>query len=431
MTVGGAVSHLTHSRTFTSLRRHRNYRLYFQGQIVSISGTWMQNAAQAWLVLLLTHSPAAVGVLAVCQFAPFAVLGLAGGVVADRFDRRRTLMVTQSIPIVLATALALLAWSGRVTVWEVDLLAALYGLVLVVDTPARQAFTVEMVGRRELPNAVALNSSLFNASRIIGPGLGGLIIGVAGVAACFALNALSYVAVLASLLAMDPRALHGSRSPGRQRPTVLRGIRDGLAYAGSSPRVRLILLMMLAIGTISLNFNVLIPVLAGRTLGSGAVVLGLLSAGFGLGALAGALLTASLAGASFRLLVVGAAGVGLTELLLAPQQTVPGALLLLVACGMLFTLYAANSNSRLQLEVPDHLRGRVMALYAWVFFGTAPVGGYLAGWLSERGGTRLAFGVAGITAMVVAAGGAVWLWGAGRPRRRRLTATDPEAMAAR
>lgn len=432
MTVAGAVTHLTQARTFASLRRHRNYRLYFEGQIVSISGTWMQNAAQGWLILQLTHSAAAVGVLAVCQFAPFAVLGLAGGVVADRFDRRRTLLVTQAIPIVLASTLAGLAWSGRVTAWEVDLLAALYGLVLVVDTPARQAFTVEMVGRRELPNAVALNSSLFNASRIIGPGIGGLVISVAGVGACFAVNAASYVAVLASLAAMDPSTLHGSGA-ARKRPTVLRGIGEGLAFAARTPGVLVILLMMLVIGTISLNFNVIIPVLAGETLHSGAVTLGLLSAGFGLGALGGALITATIGGASFRLLLIGAFGVGVMELLIAPQRSIPAALALLMVCGVVFTLYASNSNSSLQLQVPDHLRGRVMALYAWVFFGTAPVGGYLAGWLSERGGTGLSLAVGGVTAMATAAAGTLWYRWDRLPlgRHRRPAAVDPEALEAR
>ncbi|HET9051500.1 MAG TPA: MFS transporter, partial [Candidatus Dormibacteraeota bacterium] len=213
MTLSDAVHGLASARTFESLRRHRNYRLYFAGQIVSLSGTWMQNAAQSWLVLQLTGSATAVGVLAVCQFSPYMLAGLAGGVVADRFDRRRTLVVTQTVPIVLSTVLAALAISGHVTVWEVDVLAALYGCVMVVDTPARQAFTVEMVGRRELPNAVALNSSLFNGSRIIGPALGGLVIGWFGVGPCFAINAASYLAVVACLLAMDADALH--REPRR------------------------------------------------------------------------------------------------------------------------------------------------------------------------------------------------------------------------
>jgi MFS family permease len=406
VTLAGAAHLLAGARTFESLRRHRNYRLYFSGQIVSISGTWMQNAAQAWLVLQLTHSPAAVGVLAVCQFAPYALLGIAGGVVADRLDRRRTLLVTQSLPIVLSCVLAALTIGGRVTVWEVDLLAALYGCVLVVDTPTRQAFTVEMVGRRELPNAVALNSSLFNASRIIGPGLGGLVISWAGVGACFAVNAASYVAVLGSLLAMDATALH--RSQSGQRPTVLRGIREGLSYVTTTPSARVVLLMMLFVGTISINFNVIIPVLASETLQSGAITLGILSAAFGLGALCGALLSASIGTASWRWLFTGGLVLGVTEVLLAPQRTIAGAVALLVVCGAGFTLYTSNSNSTLQLIVPDHLRGRVLALYAWVFFGTAPVGGYLAGWLAQHGGTQLAFLVAGTTATVAVACGALW-----------------------
>lgn len=407
MTLSGAAQLLAGSRTFTSLRRHRNYRLYFAGQIVSISGTWMQNAAQAWLVLQLTHSPAAVGVLAVCQFAPYAVLGIAGGVVADRLDRRRTLVVTQSLPIVLSSVLAALTISGRVTVWQVDLLAGLYGLILVVDTPTRQAFTVEMVGRRELPNAVALNSSLFNASRIIGPGLGGLVISLAGIGACFAINAASYVAVLGSLIAMDPRAMYRTERTSH-RPTVLRGIREGLTYVMTTPSARVVLLMMLFVGTISINFNVIIPVVAGETLHSGSITLGLLSAGFGLGALCGALLSASIGRASWRALFAGGLVLGITEILLAPQRTVAGTVALLVVCGIGFTLYTSNSNSTLQMLVPDHLRGRVLALYAWVFFGTAPLGGYLAGWLAQHGGTQLAFLVAGTTAAVAVACGALW-----------------------
>lgn len=423
MTIAGAVHGLAAARTFDSLRRHRNYRLYFGGQIVSISGTWMQNTAQAWLVLQLTGSAAAVGVLAVCQFAPYTLLGLAGGVVADRLDRRRTLVVTQSIPIVLSAALAALSLSGHVRVWEVDLLAALYGCVLCVDTPARQAFTVDMVGRRELPNAVALNSSLFNASRIIGPALAGLVIGSFGVGPCFAINAASYVAVVVSLLAMDTGALHQGARSGRP-PTVVRGVREGLAYVARTPRIRVVLLMMLFVGTISMNFNVLVPVLAAHTLQSGAPTLGLLLAMFGLGALAGALFSASIGTASWRWLLGGGFGLGIGELVLAPQRTVAAAALLLALSGVAFTLYTSNSNSTLQLLVPDALRGRVLAIYAWVFFGTAPIGGYLAGWLADRGGTSLAFTVSGATATAATIAGALW------SRRAAIASLPPVAAAA-
>lgn len=340
-------------------------------------------------------------------------------------------MVTQAIPILIAMTLAVLAWTGRISVWEVDVLAAVYGLVQVADTPARQAFTVEMVGRSELPNAVALNSSIFNASRIVGPAIAGVVISWFGVAACFAGNALSYIAVLGCLVAMDPAALHSGRG-NRRPPTMLRGVLEGLAYARRTAPVRVILLMMLAVGTISMNFNVIIPVLAGKTLRSGSVTLGILSAGFGLGALGGALFAATLGRASMRLLLLGAAGLGAAELALAWQRTIAGALVGLMVCGVLFTVYTSNSNSRLQLLVPDHLRGRLMALYAWVFFGTAPLGGYLAGRLSEVGGTALAFAVGGAVALLTASGGA-WWYRRERPHpgERRDAVADPGAIAAR
>lgn len=417
-------------RTFRSLRDHRNYRLYFIGQVVSVSGTWMQNTAQAWLVLQLTGSAAAVGLLAAFQFGPYAVLGLAGGVLSDRLDRRRTLIVTQSAPILMAVALAVLAATHNAHVWEVYLIAALNGLVLVLDTPARQAFTVEMVGRDELPNAVALNSSVFNASRIIGPGIGGLIIATAGVAACFAINALSYVAVVAGLLLMRTEELH--RLPRGRRPPVVRGIVDGLGYARRTPVIRAVLLIMLLVGTISINFNVLLPVVTTRTLHAGPAVLGLLSASFGAGALIGALINATRNRADMPILLLGCAGLGITEVGVGLQHSVAATVVLLVLTGIAFTTYTANSNALLQLTVPDRLRGRVLSLYAYVFFGTAPLGGWFAGWLAERG-TGLAFGVAGAAAMTGSlAGTAWWLRADGSSPRRRVPSPmerDAQAIA--
>lgn len=416
-------------RTFRSIRDHRNYRLYFAGQVVSVSGTWMQNVAQAWLVLQLTGSASAVGLLAAFQFGPFFLLGLAGGVVVDGLDRRRILVVTQTVPILLAGSLAALAATGRVTLWEVYLLAALNGLVQVLDVPARQAFTVEMVGRDELANAVALNSSLFNASRIIGPALGGVLIGWGGVGLCFGINALSYVAVLAALLLMHGDELH--RVVRRQQPPLLRGIVEGVAYAGRTPRVRTVLLMMLAVGTIAINFNVVLPVLTQRTLHSGAQTLGLLSACFGAGAVIGALLSASFRGSSFPALVGGCAGLGATELAIGAQGGVLLSAGLLLCCGVAFTFYTSNSNSTLQLAVPDALRGRILSLYAYAFFGTAPIGGYLAGWMSDRGGTRLSLTVMGGTALVAAAVGAAWWVLRGAPAGGpRPVAAEPVARPA-
>ncbi len=209
-------------RTFASLRRHRNYRLFFAGQIVSVSGTWMQNIAAAWLVLQLTHSPVAVGVLALCQFLPFTVFGLFAGVLVDRLDARRTVMGTQAAALVLAAILAGLTLAGHVTALDVYLLTALRGVVLVLDAPARQALTFEMVGAEELPNAVALNSSLFNAARVVGPAVGGALVATVGVGACFSLNAVSYIAVLAGLAAMRRSELYPVERPDRP-PRFLRG----------------------------------------------------------------------------------------------------------------------------------------------------------------------------------------------------------------
>ncbi len=419
-----AVVHRGGGGTFASVRRHRNYRLWFFGQVVSVTGTWVQNVAQAWLVLQLTHSAGAVGVLAACQFGPFAVLGLLGGVISDRLDNRRTLVATQAASMLCAGLLAVLALSHVAVVWEVDAVAALSGLVMVMDTPSRQAFTMQMVGRRELPNAIALNSSLFNASRIMGPALGGVIIAGAGVGLCFLINAGSYLAVLAALLLMRREELHPVvRS--ETRTSVLRGLREGLAYAWVTPPVLLVLLVMLAVATVSINFNVLLPVLASHTLRAGPEVFGALSAAFGAGALAGALLSATRGRATWPVLLGGAATLGAGELLLAPQRSLIPAAIILAVIGVAFSLFTSNSNATLQLIVPDHLRGRLLSLYAYVFFGTAPLGGVLTGWLCQRG-TTPALLVAGGTAVAAAAAGTLVWWRVLAPQRRPRARTVAE-----
>jgi MFS family permease len=413
-----AMSVIAHARTFESLRKHRNYRLYFGGQVISVTGTWVQNVAQAWLVVELSHSsPIAVGVLAACQFGPYALLGLLGGVWVDRLDYRRTLLGTQSALMAAAALLGVLALTHVAQVWMVDAIAAASGVVLILDTPARQAFTIQMVGRRELPNAVALNSSLFNASRIMGPGLGGVIIAGAGVGICFVINAASFIAVMVGLMLMHEADLHPVQR-GDRSISVLAGMREGVAYARRTERVRLLLVMMLVVATIGMNFNVLLPVLARVTLHSGADVFGLVSACFGAGALVGALVAASMGRAPIAVLVVAAGGFGIFETLLGFQSTTVGAVIVLVFVGVCFTLYTANSNSTLQLVIPDQLRGRVMALYAYVFFGTAPLGGLFAGWLADRGGTRLAFIVAGSAGVVMSLYGLLRTGTAGRLRTR-------------
>ena len=390
------------ARTFRSLREHRNYRLFFAGQIVSLCGTWMQNVALAWLVVELTHSPLAVGILAFCRFVPFTVFGLVSGVVADRVDNRRLVIGTQCAAMFVACALTALAFSGAAQAWQAYVLAALAGTAQVFDAPGRHALTFQMVGRDELPNAVALNASLFNAARVVGPAIAGIVIATAGVAACFAVNVASFVAVLAALVLMRADELVALDRSG-SRPSMARGVREGLAYARSSPRVLLVLALTAVVSTLGFNFHVLVPVLAAETLHAGPEVFGVLSACFGAGALTGALLTASLGRASLKALLAGTTGFSLTLLLLAPQRTVIAAAVLLLVTGVFFTVWTSNSQSILQLTAPDHLRGRVLSLYLFAFAGLAPVGGLLTGWLAETGGTALAFSVAGASGLAMTA----------------------------
>jgi len=385
-------------RTFASVRKHRNYRLFFAGQVISLVGTWMQNIALAWFVVELTRSAVAVGFLAFCRFAPFTVFGLISGVVADRFDNRKLVMVTQAASMVVAVALTILAFSGAEIVWLAYALAAAAGTALVFDAPGRHALTFQMVGRDELPNAVALNASLFNGSRVVGPAFAGVIIAAFGVGVCFAINAVSFLAVLTSLWLMREHELVKLDRPS-EHPSVAKSVREGLSYARSSPRVRLVLAMTTVVSTVGFNFHVLVPVLASETLEAGPRTFGILSACFGAGALTGALMSAALGRASWKALVGGIGGFSLALLALAPLDTVAACAVLLFVVGVCFTLWTSNSQSLLQLTAPDHLRGRVLGLYLFAFAGLAPLGGLLAGWLSDVGGTQLAFLVPGGTGL--------------------------------
>ncbi|MBD0328544.1 MAG: MFS transporter [Thermoleophilia bacterium] len=388
------------ARTFASLRKHRNYRLFFLGQVVSLTGTWMQNVALAWFVVELTRSPVAVGVLAFFRFVPFTVFGLFAGVLADRFDNRRLLIATQGAAMGLSAVLAALALTGAARLWHVYVLAALLGSTLVFDAPGRHTLTFRMVGRDELPNAVALNASLFNASRIVGPSVAGVLVAVAGVGVAFAINAVSFLAVLTALLLMREEELFPVERAERP-PTLVRGVGEAWRYVRRSRRLQLVLGVTLVVSTVGVNFHVLVPVLAAQTLRGGSVAFGFLSASFGAGALAGALLSASLARASLKAMLAGTGGFGVSLLLLAPQSAFAPAAALLFLCGICFTLWNANGQSVLQLAAPDHLRGRVLSFYLFAFAGTAPIGGLLAGWLSEIGGTQLAFAVAGGCALAM------------------------------
>jgi len=404
-------------RTFASLKRHRNYRLFFTGQVISVSGTWMQNVALAWLVIELSGSPLAIGALAFWRFVPFTIFGLVAGVVADRIESRKLVMATQAAAMAVSIALAVVTLTDTATLPLVYVLAALGGIALAFDAPGRQSLTFQMVGPRELPNAVALNSGLFNGSRVIGPAIAGLVIAAVGTGICFVLNAVSFLAVLSALAIVRAEELYPVAKD--RSATIVGGLRRAASFAWNDPQLRLILSVVTVVSTVGFNFHVLVPLLAADTLHVGPEGFGLLSATFGLGALVGALATASLRQASWRMFSIGTASFGVLVLLLAPVQNAYLAGLVLFGIGISFTLFTANANSLVQLTAPDHLRGRLIGLYLFAFLGLAPIGGLFAGWLADVGGTSLAFAVAGLTALATI----------GIANARRTSAADAVAAA--
>jgi MFS family permease len=357
----------------------------------------MQNIALAWLVIELSSSPLAVGALAFCRFVPFTIFGLAAGVVADRIDSRKLVMVTQAAAMAISIALAIVTLTDTATLGIVYALAAIGGVALAFDAPGRQSLTFQMVGPRELPNAVALNSGLFNGSRVIGPAIAGLLIAAVGTGICFALNAVSFLAVLTALALVREEELRPVVRDHSAR--LVAGIKHAFSYAWNDPQLRLVLGVVTVVSTVGFNFHVLVPLLAADTLHVGPEGFGLLSAAFGLGALVGALSAATFRDASWRLFTIGTASFGVFVLLLAPVHSAYLAAALLFCIGISFTLFTANANALVQLAAPDHLRGRLISLYLFAFLGLAPVGGLFAGWLTEIGGTTLAFGVAGVVSL--------------------------------
>jgi len=307
--------------------------------------------------------------------------------------------------MLLAAAIAIVALAGVAEAWHVYVIAALMGLVQVLDAPSRQSLTFRMVGPAELPNAISLNSGLFNGARIFGPALGGVLIAAAGAGVCFAVNAASYIAVLAGLLLMRPEEFHPVER--RERPRILSGLKEGLRFARQDEQIWLVLGLVFVMSTFCLNFNVLLPVLAKHTLHSGPETFGVLSAVFGVGALIGALVSAHVSRATVGVTALGSAGFALCELLIAPMRSTLIVAILLFVAGVCFTTWASNSNSLIQLASPDHLRGRVIGIYFFAFAGTGTAGGILSGWLTAAGGTELAFAVAGIAGLSVSL--YVWL----------------------
>ena len=392
--------------------RHRDFRLFWGGQLVSLIGTWMQSVGQSWLVLELTGSPLQLGLVNALQFTPILLFSAIGGALSDRLGKRRILLVTQAVMMVQALVLALLVRSGHVRYWHVALLATIYGLGRAIDIPARQAFITDLVGRPDLPNAVALNSVVFNGARIVGPGVAGLLIARFDVAVAFFLNAASFVAVLAALLAM--------RTEGRPDPAGQLGIRQGLigalSYAAGTPPVGFTLTLLIVVSLLGLNFNVVVPLIARDVLHQGAQGFGLLMSALGVGAVVGAAALAllrrdrpplSLLAGSAAILCAGVATLGLVTHFAV-------AVAVLAVLGGLQIYFSTSCNITLQLITPQALRGRVMGLYAMAFAGVTPFGSLLVGTLAEHLGVRAACAIGG--SLGVLAVGALAL--VGRRRRR-------------
>jgi MFS family permease len=390
--------------------QHRNYRLFFGGQLISLVGTWMQQVAQAWLVLELTHDPIWLGIVAAAQFIPVMVLGLFAGVAADALPKRRVLIATQTAMMALAAVLAVLVFLGVVEVWMILVLAFLLGIANAVDMPVRQAFSIELVGREDIGNAVALNSAMFNGARVIGPALAGLAIAAFGVGPAFAINALSFLAVIIGLRMMDEEALHVPTRIARpdSARAVVRNLKEGLQYVRQTQIVLLAVVTVGVVATVGMNFNVLIPAFAQNELGSGAAGYGFLMAASGIGSLLAAVRLVIGGRPRAVRLVTGALILGAASLALAVTREFPVALALMVLVGFGSILMAATGNTTIQLAVPDHLRGRVMSVYTTVFSASVPIGGLAMGAVASAFGVSIAIALGGVLTLIAGLGALAW-----------------------
>jgi MFS family permease len=392
------------NNTFSSLRI-RNYRLYYIGQIVSTSGTFMQSVAQAWLVLQLSNSGTALGLVMALQYLPVLFLGPYGGVIADRFSKRKLLFFTQSTFGILALGLGILVLTGLVRLWMVDAFALCYGLINTIDNPTRQSFVVEMVGEKQLRNAVTLYSSLVNLARVIGPSIAGVLIATIALAPCFILNGLSYAAVVIMLASMHTSEL---RTP-LPTPRARGQLRAGFRYVASMPVLRNVLLMLAIIGTFTFEFQVSLPLIAQFTFHGDARSYAALLAGMGIGAVVGGLITAGQKKISTHLLVMAAFFFGFTTLVASAMPTLILAVLAMVLVGVCSISFTSLGNSILQLESAPHMRGRVMALWSVAFLGSTAIGGPIVGWIGESINPRWGLAVGGLAAVIAAVFGLLTL----------------------
>jgi MFS family permease len=385
-------------RTFAALQV-RNCRLWFTGQVISVSGTWMQTVAQAFLVLTVLHGTGLqMGLVIALQFVPMLLAGSFGGLVADRVDKRRLLMVTQASAAVLALVLGCLVVTGSARLWEVYLLALGLGVVNLFDNPARQSFVSEMVGRDLLPNAVSLNSVIMNSARVIGPAIGGVVILTVGLADCFFINAASFIAVIAALALMRPAEL-------RRAPPVARApgqIRAGLRYVAETPALRAPLLAMAVVGVFAFNFTTTLPLLAYDTFGGSAGTYSLFTAAMGAGAVLGGLAVAHRSRPSARLLGLIGLGFAAAMALVAAAPTRTSATVFLFFMGAGSISFVATANATVQLGARPDMRGRVMALYAIAFLGSTPIGAPIMGVLADAFSPRVALASGALATLLAA-----------------------------
>jgi MFS family permease len=368
--------------------KNANYRYFWFGQVISMVGTWMQRIAQAWLVLKLTNSPLALGIVTACQTLPVLFFALFGGVIADRVPKRRLLIVTQGVMLVQASTLAFLTATGWIQLYQMYILAAILGTASAIDNPTRQAFVKEMVGLDDVPNAVALNSIVMNTARLVGPALGGLTIAAIGVAGCFTLNAVSFLAVIGGLLLMNPARFY--EIPTAPRGKVFSQIGEGLRYSVRTPDIALVLILMAVIGTFGYNFTVVLPLIADYVLHAGAAGFGTLTSAMAVGSLIAAFGIAYSGKVSRKTLFIGATGFSTLLFCLALSNIWIAALAVLVALGFFSIVFTTTANSRLQIVTPPQLRGRVMSLYTMLFLGSTPIGSVVLGTLAEHQGVQVA-----------------------------------------
>ncbi len=387
-------------RTFASLR-FRNYRLYFVSQIISFSGTWMQSIALAWLVLQLTGSGTALGTVMAMQFLPTLVLAPIGGMLADRFDKRRLIIGTQSMAGLLALAMGIITLTGVVELWMVYTLAAGFGAVTALDNPSRQTFVMEMVGADDISNAVTLNSVVVNAARVIGPAIGGVIIATVGIGECFVANAVSYLAVVTAMLLIRSDQLHPSARSAR----APRQLREGFRYAWSEPTLRTTLVMLAIIGTLTFEFSTTLPMLSEFTFGAGSTGLAIMTSLMGAGAVMGGLAVASAGPPTPARLVAVAGAFGLATAAIALMPTIHLVYVAMPFVGAASVATISLSNATLQLNSDARLRGRVMSLFSMALIGSTPIGGPLVGWLGDHVSPRFALLVGAVGALAAAAYG--------------------------